>query len=156
MSGRQRLCEQLVERCRSVAGARLLKVILETGCLGDPVMIRRAAEISIESGANFLKTSTGKAAVHATLEASDVLLCAIRDRKKPVGFKPSGGIRTLADADTYLKKAEDIMGYDWISSKTFRFGASSLLNDIKRVLSDQKENLFLEVDSYQPMSDEGR
>lgn len=144
--GNQRCGEQLVERCRAIAGPRLLKVILETGCLADSNLMRRAAEISIESGADFLKTSTGKAPIHATPEGADVLLRVIQDRKKPVGFKASGGIGTLEDACLYLQKAKDIMGNEWITPKTFRFGASRLLDDIRRVLSEREGGSLLVSD----------
>lgn len=73
----------------------LLKVILETGELKDKALIRRASEIAIAEGADFIKTSTGKVAVNATLEAADIMLQAIRDSKQKVGFKPAGGIGTV-------------------------------------------------------------
>ena len=112
-----------------------LKVIIESGELAEPALIRRASEISIENGADFVKTSTGKVPVNATLEAAEIILSTIRSSGKPVGFKASGGVRTVADAGHYLALAEKVMGQGWVSSKTFRFGASGLLNDIKSVLS---------------------
>lgn len=112
-----------------------LKVIIESGELAEPALIRRAAEISIENGANFVKTSTGKVPVNATLEATEVILSVIRASGKPVGFKAAGGVRTVADAGDYLALAEKIMGKGWVTPQTFRFGASGLLGDIKAVLS---------------------
>jgi deoxyribose-phosphate aldolase len=109
-----------------VDGARVLKVILETGALGDPSAIEAASRLAIESGADFLKTSTGKTAVSATPEASEVMLNAIGAAGRPVGFKAAGGIRTLADAKLYLGLADRIMGPAWATPATFRLGASGL------------------------------
>ena len=132
---------------RLVAGVRAalpagttLKVIIESGELAEPSLIRRAAEISIENGADFVKTSTGKVPVNATLEAAEIILGVIRSSGKPVGFKASGGVRTVADAGDYLALADKIMGKGWVSPKTFRFGASGLLGDIKAVLSGGQSN----------------
>jgi deoxyribose-phosphate aldolase len=86
--------------------------------------------MAIRAGADFIKTSTGKTPVSATLAAARTMLEAIRDAQVqgglPVGFKPSGGIRTLADARAYLALADEIMGPAWANPRTFRFGASSL------------------------------
>lgn len=112
----------------------LLKTILETGELKDIALIRRASELAIAAGADFIKTSTGKVAVNATLEAADIMLQAIRDSRKKVGFKPAGGISSVADAALYLRLADTIMGEDWVMPSTFRFGASGLLDDILSVL----------------------
>lgn len=112
-----------------------LKVILETGELKDKALIRRASEIAIAEGADFIKTSTGKVSVNATLEAADIMLQAIRDSKQKVGFKPAGGIGTVADATLYLRLAETIMAPNWAMPSTFRFGASSLLDDVLNVLA---------------------
>jgi len=114
-----------------------LKVIIESGELAEPALIRRASEISVENGADFVKTSTGKVPVNATLEAAEIILGVIRESKKPVGFKASGGVRTVADAGLYLALAEKVMGQGWATPKTFRFGASGLLSDIKAVLSGE-------------------
>lgn len=113
----------------------LLKVILETGELKDKALIRRASEIAIAEGADFIKTSTGKVAVNATLEAADIMLQAIRDSKQKVGFKPAGGIGTVGDATLYLRLAETIMAPNWAMPSTFRFGASGLLDDVLNVLA---------------------
>lgn len=118
----------------SCAEPVLLKTILETGELKDIALIRRASELAIAAGADFIKTSTGKVAVNATLEAADIMLQAIRDSRKKVGFKPAGGISSVADAALYLRLADTIMGEDWVMPSTFRFGASGLLDDILSVL----------------------
>jgi len=117
----------MVEAVRDlVDGDRLLKVILETGELQDPKLIEAASRIAIEAGADFIKTSTGKTPVSATPEAAEIMLDAIKASGKPVGLKPSGGIRTLADAKIYLDLADRIMGPGWATPKTFRIGASSV------------------------------
>src|SRR5579859_5097970 len=127
---------KLVAGVREILPAHVtLKVIIESGELAEPALIRRAYEISIENGAGFVKTSTGKVPVNATLEAAEIILGTIRASGKPVGFKASGGVRTVADAGQYLALADKVMGKGWVSPKTFRFGASGLLGDIKAVLS---------------------
>ena len=106
-----------------------LKTILETGKLGSDELIRTAATIAIDQGADFIKTSTGKVPINATEESARVMLDAILNAKRKVGFKAAGGIRTLADADVYLRLAEERFGQHWIDSARFRFGASGLLQD---------------------------
>ncbi|MCK0744495.1 deoxyribose-phosphate aldolase [Chromohalobacter nigrandesensis] len=124
----------LVEACREACGGATLKVILESGELEDPALIRQAAEIAITAGADFIKTSTGKVAVNATLEAAEIMLETIRDSGRDVGFKAAGGIRTTEDAKAYLELAARIMGEDWISAAHFRFGASGLLDALLATL----------------------
>lgn len=114
-----------------------LKTILETGEIRDEALIRRASELAIAAGSDFIKTSTGKVAVNATPAAARIILTAIRDSGRPVGFKPAGGVRTVADAETYLALAASILGEDWATPQTFRFGASGLLGDILSVLGGQ-------------------
>jgi deoxyribose-phosphate aldolase len=118
---------EMVEAVRElVDGDRLLKVILETGELKDAALIETASRIAIESGADFIKTSTGKTPVSATPEAAEIMLNAIKASGKPVGLKPSGGIRTVADAKVYLDLADRILGQGWATPRTFRIGASSV------------------------------
>jgi deoxyribose-phosphate aldolase len=125
------LVGELVEACRTAAGPGiLLKVILETGILREPDLITAAARAAVMAGADFLKTSTGKTEVGATLEAAAALLAVCREADGRVGFKAAGGIRTAADAATFLHLADGIMGSDWVSPRTFRFGASALLDDL--------------------------
>lgn len=124
----------LVEACREACGGATLKVILETGELQDPTLIRQAADIAIAAGADFIKTSTGKVAVNATLEAAEIMLGAIRDSGRDVGFKAAGGIRTTEDAKAYLELAARIMGDDWATPVHFRFGASGLLDALLATL----------------------
>lgn len=111
-----------------------LKVILETGELADAEIISRAARLAIAHGADFIKTSTGKTAVSATPESARIMLEVIADSIRPIGLKPSGGIRTLDDAQQYLDLADEIMGPTWVSSETFRFGASGLLDALEAEL----------------------
>lgn len=121
----------MIKATREACGDKiLLKVILETGELKDADQISAASELAISAGADFIKTSTGKVVVNATLDAAQIMLEAIKRCKKPVGFKPAGGIKTTEDCGAYLALADDIMGPNWVSSKTFRFGASSVLDDL--------------------------
>ncbi|WP_211829637.1 deoxyribose-phosphate aldolase [Kistimonas asteriae] len=122
---------ELVKQCKAACGNTVkLKVIIESGELKDPALIRRASEIAIEAGADFIKTSTGKVPVNATLEAARIMLEAIRDSGRDVAFKPAGGIRTAEEAAEHLQLAEDIMGAAWITPDHYRFGASSLLGNL--------------------------
>ncbi|WP_230530316.1 deoxyribose-phosphate aldolase [Microvirga roseola] len=118
---------EMVEAVReTVDQDRLLKVILETGELWDPGLIVTASRLAIDAGADFIKTSTGKTPVSATPEAAEIMLDAIKASRRPVGLKPSGGIRTVADAKMYLDLADRIMGPGWATPRTFRIGASSV------------------------------
>jgi deoxyribose-phosphate aldolase len=120
---------EMVEAVRElVEGDRLLKVILETGELNDPKLIETASRIAIDAGADFIKTSTGKTPVSATPDAAEIMLNAIKASGKPVGLKPSGGIRTVDDAKMYLDLADRIMGSGWATPRTFRIGASSVFD----------------------------
>jgi deoxyribose-phosphate aldolase len=105
-----------------------MKVILETGELVAPELIADAARFAIDHGADFIKTSTGKTNVSATPEAARVMLDAIAATDRVVGLKPSGGIGTAADAEAYLTLAEQVMGPDFLAPRTFRFGASGVLD----------------------------
>jgi len=130
LAGDEETGRELVACCHQAAGDATLKVILETGELKDPALIRRAAELAIEGGADFLKTSTGKVAINATLEAAEILLEAIKASGRDVGLKVAGGVHTAEDAQAYLALAERIMGPAWITPAHFRFGASDLLDDL--------------------------
>lgn len=128
----------LVQRCREACGHRaLLKVILETGQLNSQA-VRRAAEIAVAGGAQFLKTSTGKTLPGATPEAVAVLLDVIavsRDRGIPVGLKVSGGIRSLASARAYLDQYERRFGSGHATPANFRIGASTLVQELLALAS---------------------
>jgi deoxyribose-phosphate aldolase len=116
-----------------ISSPRLLKVILETGAL-EPSAVAPAARLAIDFGADFVKTSTGKLAVGATLEAVGSMLGVVASSDRPIGIKPAGGIRTFADADAYLSLAERTMGAGWATPATFRFGASGLLDALLAVV----------------------
>jgi deoxyribose-phosphate aldolase len=129
------LVEELVLACKAAAGpGTLLKLILETGALREPDRITAAARAAVMAGVDFLKTSTGKIEVGATLEAAALLLAVIQEAGGRVGFKAAGGIRTADQAAGYLRLADAILGPGWATPGTFRFGASSLLDDLSRRL----------------------
>ena len=123
----------LLSEVRRACEGLTLKVILETGELQDEALIRQACAIALDAGADFLKTSTGKAPVSATPAAARLLLQAIaQGGHTHVGFKPAGGIRTVADAALYIALTAEHLGS--VSPQRFRIGASGLLNDIEAVL----------------------
>lgn len=138
INGDQKCGFALVSACKKVCAEQgvLLKVIIESGELQTAELIRKASEIAIQAGADFIKTSTGKVPVNATLESAEIMLQTIADLKVQdrVGFKAAGGVRTAQDAQQYLQLAARILGEDWISADHFRFGASGLLNDLLRTL----------------------
>lgn len=118
--------EAMVRAVKDGCDGRTLKVILETGEYPDLDRVRAASELAIAAGADFIKTSTGKTAHSASLPAARTMLEVIAASDRPVSLKPSGGIRTLADAAGYLELADAIMGPHWATPETFRFGASGL------------------------------
>ena len=111
-----------------------LKVIIESGELKTESLIAQATELAIKGGADFVKTSTGKVAINATIESTKVMLTTIKNSGKRVVFKAAGGVKTVADASEYLALARSIMSDDYLQATTFRFGASSLLSDVYKVL----------------------
>ncbi|WP_227269986.1 deoxyribose-phosphate aldolase [Roseobacter weihaiensis] len=123
---------------RAACGDAHVKAILATGELGNLRNVARASMICMMAGADFIKTSTGKEAVNATLPVTLVMLRAIRDYYDRtgyrVGYKPAGGISKAKDAVTYLALLKEELGDRWLRPDLFRFGASSLLNDIERQL----------------------
>lgn len=132
MAGNEEVGAELVRRCKEACGDKaILKVIIESGELKEEALIRKASDICIAAGADFIKTSTGKVAVNATPESARIMLEAIRDSGKTnVGFKPAGGIRTAEDAALHLALADKIMGKGWVDRDHYRFGASSLLGNL--------------------------
>lgn len=127
-----------IRQFREACGAAHLKTILATGELGTLRNVARAALVCMMAGADFVKTSTGKEPVNATLPVSLVMMRAIREYHQRtgyrVGFKPAGGISTAKDALAYLALVKDELGPCWLRPDMFRFGASSLLGDIERQL----------------------
>ena len=128
LTGQPEVMRSMVERVRAASGRATLKVIIETSVLGDAERIREASEVAIAGGADFVKTSTGKAPGRTTVSASRAILRAIQASGKPVGLKVSGGVRSVTDAERHLSAANDIMGDAWATPTTFRFGASGLLD----------------------------
>jgi deoxyribose-phosphate aldolase len=127
------LAPALLGAVRRACEGLTLKVILETGELRDEALIRQACRMALDAGADFLKTSTGKAQVSATPDAARLLLQAIvQGGHTNVGFKPAGGIRTVADAALYIALTAEHLGD--VTPQRFRIGASGLLNDIEAVL----------------------
>ena len=128
-----------VAAMKAVCSRATLKVILETGELPSPELIRKAAGLAIEGGADFIKTSTGKGGVGATLEAAEVMLQTINNYvkicKKNIGFKAAGGIRKPEDALAYAKLAKKIIGEGFVNNQTFRIGASSLTESMFSLLT---------------------
>lgn len=144
MAGNSQVGLDLVAQCKAVCQSAgvALKVIIETGELKTAELIRQASEIAINAGADFIKTSTGKVPVNATLESARIMLETIRDLgvAQTVGFKAAGGVKTTEEAGKYLALTEEILGKDWINTAHFRFGASSLLNNLLATLNDQQED----------------
>jgi deoxyribose-phosphate aldolase len=116
-----------VRACKELVGKNiLLKVILETGVIDNLSVIEQLSTELIAAGADFLKTSTGKVSVGATIEAAAVMLSAIKSSGANTGFKASGGIRTIEQALQYIRLAEDIMGVEWVTPRHFRIGTSGI------------------------------
>ena len=127
-----------VKAFRSACGDAHLKTILATGELGSLRNVARASMVCMMAGADFIKTSTGKESINATLSTSIVMVRAIREYWEKtgfkVGYKPAGGISKAKDALVYLSLIKEELGNDWMAASLFRFGASSLLGDIERQL----------------------
>ncbi len=127
-----------VRACREACGEASLKVILGTGELGTLRTVGRASVVAMMAGADFIKTSTGKEAVNATIPVGLVMVRAIRDYFERtgyrVGFKPAGGIRTAKQALDWMILMKEELGDRWLRPDLFRIGASTLLSDIERQL----------------------
>lgn len=123
-----------IAELKDVVGDRTLKVILETGALKTASNIKRASILAMYSGADFIKTSTGKMEPAATPEAAYVMCQAIKEYYREtgiqIGFKPAGGMKTVDDALTYYTIVKEILGEDWLTPKKFRLGTSSLANKL--------------------------
>lgn len=138
IAGDRKRAENAVKHARKTLGRlSTLKVILETGAFSDETLLQEACRAAIGAGADFLKTSTGKIKTGATPAAAETLLGVIRAVDAGIGFKASGGVRTLDDAALYLGLADQIMGPDWAAPETFRIGASGLLDVLLAALGDE-------------------
>jgi deoxyribose-phosphate aldolase len=134
LSGNENYVYNEIVEHKKVCGGRILKVIIETGELKDYEIIKRASEICISGGADFIKTSTGKINPAATLEASWVILNVIKEHykktKQKIGFKCAGGISESQDALKYYLLVKNILGEEWMCPDLLRFGASRLFDNI--------------------------
>lgn len=137
---------------KEACGEAHLKVILETGELQTFEKIRKASDIAMHAGADFIKTSTGKMSPAATQPVTMVMLEAIRDyyykTGRMVGMKPAGGIRKAKQAIQYLILVKETLGNDWLSPDYFRFGASSLANDLLMQIVKQNTGIYQSTDYF--------
>jgi deoxyribose-phosphate aldolase len=143
--------DEIVE-IKDACGDAHLKVILETGELGTFDQVRRASILAMAAGADFIKTSTGKVQPAATLPVTLVMLEAIRDFEKAtgraVGMKPAGGIRTAKEAVQYLVVLYETLGPRWMTPERFRFGASTLLNDVLMQIEKERTGRYQDPDHF--------
>jgi deoxyribose-phosphate aldolase len=137
---------------KEACGEARLKVILETGELSTFDKVRRASDIAMYAGADFIKTSTGKVQPAATMPVTLVMLEAIRDyyysTGKMIGMKPAGGISKSKLALHYLVMLNEVLGEDWMNNHWFRFGASSLANDVLMQLVKEKTGVYQSGDYF--------
>ena len=122
-------CE-LISESKKLCKDKTLKVIIESGELKSEELIRKVSSDAIENGADFIKTSTGKVSIGATLDACNIMIDEIVKSGKKVGFKASGGIRTYEEALKYTKMAQDKISKDFVNNESFRFGVSGLLDNL--------------------------
>jgi len=137
---------------KEACGPAHLKVILETGELGSYDMVRKASELGMAAGADFIKTSTGKIQPAATPPVTLVMLEAIRDHfyatGRRIGMKPAGGVRTSKQALQYLVLVKETLGDAWLTPDLFRFGASALLNDVLMQLEKERTGNYQAGDDF--------
>src|SRR5437667_2980314 len=152
LSGRYAKVYDEVVRVKEACGDAHLKVILETGELGTYDNVRRAALLAMAAGADFVKTSTGKVSPAATLPVTLCMMEAVRDvyfeTGRVVGIKPAGGIRVAKQAVQYLVVLHETLGPEWLTPDLFRFGASSLLNDVLMQIRKEKTGRYQSGDYF--------
>jgi deoxyribose-phosphate aldolase len=152
LSGRYGQVVDEVVAVKDACGDAHLKVILETGELGTYDNVRRASLLAIAGGADFIKTSTGKVSPAATLPVTLCMLEVIRDvhdeTGRVIGMKPAGGIRTAKQAVQYLCLLHETLGPAWLTPDLFRFGASSLLNDVLAQIRKQRTGAYRSPDEF--------
>ncbi len=152
LSGRYAKVYDEIVRVKEACGAAHLKVILETGELGTYDNVRRAALLAMAAGADFVKTSTGKVSPAATLPVTLCLMEAVRDvyleTGRVVGIKPAGGIRVAKQAVQYLVVLNETLGAEWLTPDLFRFGASSLLNDVLMQIRKERTGRYQSGDYF--------
>jgi len=146
MAGNYTVVEDEIRAIKDTIGCTHLKVILETGILDKPEIIYSASILAMQAGADFIKTSTGKASISATPVAAWVMCNAIKDffasSNKEVGFKPAGGISTKKDALLYYSIVETVLGKSWLIPDLFRIGASRLANNLLNAIEGREANYF--------------
>ena len=146
LSGDYETCADEISEIKDVCGEVPLKVILETGALQSAQNIKKAAVLAMYSGADFIKTSTGKISISATPEAAYVMCKAIKEYKaqtgKWVGFKAAGGIKTVEDALAYYTIVREVLGQEFIDKNLFRIGTSSLANQLVNSILGEVVNPF--------------
>ena len=137
---------------KEACGPAHLKVILETGELHSYDNVRIASDLAMHAGADFIKTSTGKVAPAATLPVTLVMLEAIRDfffaTGRRIGMKPAGGIRTAKESLAYLVMLAETLGDDWMTPDLFRFGASTLANDVVMQIAKLTDGSYQSADYF--------
>src|SRR6187397_2645874 len=152
LSGRYAKVYDEIVQVKEAAGDLHVKVILETGELGTYDNVRRASLLAMAAGADFIKTSTGKISPAATLPVTLVMLEAIRDvheeTGRKIGMKPAGGIRHAKQAVQYLVLLHETLGVEWMTPDLFRFGASSLLNDVLLQIRKEKTGRYQGPDYF--------
>ncbi len=152
LSGEYKKVSDEIAQVKEACGPAHLKVILETGELETYDNVRKASFLAMNAGADFIKTSTGKAAVNATLPVTLVMLEAIRDywyqTDRMIGMKPAGGIRTSKQALQYLVLVKETLGDAWLSNEWFRFGASTLTNDLLMQLAKETTGNYQSLDYF--------
>jgi deoxyribose-phosphate aldolase len=150
LGGEAAAAARLVEAVRAACPRQRLKLIIESGELPLPDTVRQASRIGLDAGVDFLKTSTGKTVHGASLEAARLMLECIagHPRAAAVGFKASGGIRSVADAAGYIALVREVLGEAALTPARLRFGASGLLGDIERVLSGATVAVSARASSY--------
>jgi len=136
LAGELAVVKHFMQEVRKACGDTLLKIIIESGELGTAQQVGKAAELAIDGGADFVKTSTGKVPVGVTLEAARIILTAIASANRPVGFKASGGVRSVAQALELMQLYEDITG-QLANPAGLRIGASTLLTELLEALRQQ-------------------
>ena len=141
-----------IAQVKAACGAAHLKVILETGELGTLDNVRKASDLAMAAGADFIKTSTGKVQPAATLPVTLVMFEAIRDfyyaTGRKIGMKPAGGISTAKTAIQYLIVLRETLGQDWLTPDLFRIGASRLANDILMQLAKEGSGVYQSLDYF--------
>lgn len=152
LSGEYNFVFDEIAAVKQACGKAHLKVILETGELDTLDNVRKASDIAMHAGADFIKTSTGKISPASTMPVTFVMLNAIKDFYKKtgvkVGMKPAGGIATSKIALQYLVMLKETLGHEWMNKNLFRFGASSLANDVLMQLKKQEMGIYQSLDYF--------